>query len=80
MHAEKQHEKKEKTKDEVYYVQKIEDIHKINPSGKVLLEGEDDRDDGYVEVWSTYLEDKEVRRPTHGDRFSSKEMKAEKRN
>lgn len=61
----KQHEKKEKEKDEAYYVYRIEDLRKMKLIGNVMVVGEKQSDDGNFEVWSTYLKDHEVRKPTH---------------
>lgn len=61
----KQSEKKEKEKDESYYIQKIEDLRKMKLNRKALTVGDGDSDNGNIEVWSTYSEDEEVRKPTH---------------
>lgn len=42
------------------------------------MDGADDSDDGMVEVWSTYSEDEEVRKPSHGKYFVAKESKGDK--
>lgn len=68
------HEKKEKTKYEYYYNQKIEELWKSKSNGKALILEEDDND-GRVEVWSTDSEDEEIWRPTHGKGFIVKEDK-----
>ncbi|KAI3523775.1 hypothetical protein L1887_02171 [Cichorium endivia] len=63
----RQNEKKEKEKDEAYYVQKIEELRKKDKStAKPAFVVQEDDEDGMVEVWLTDSEDDEVRKPTHG--------------
>ncbi|KAI3508867.1 hypothetical protein L1887_23887 [Cichorium endivia] len=63
----KQNEKKEQVKDEAYYAQKIEEPRKKDTSNaKPTFMVQEDDEDGAVEVWSTDLEDEELRKPTHG--------------
>lgn len=52
MCAEEEKRKKEKTKDEVSYGKKIEDLQKKNVQGKDLIVEEDDSDVENIKVWS----------------------------
>lgn len=61
----KKREKKEKRKDEAYYVKKFKDVKKLNIQRKALIVEEEDNDAGNVEVWFTDYEDDEIRRTTH---------------
>lgn len=56
----KQNEKKEKEKDEAYYVHKLEDHRNLKLTGKTLIVEENASDSGNIEVWSTNSEDDEV--------------------
>lgn len=60
----KQNEKKEKDKDEAYYVNKIENLCKSS-SKPTLVVTEDNNDVVNIEVWSIDSEDEEVHRTTH---------------
>lgn len=72
----KQNEKKEKDKDEAYYVKKIEDLHKLKVNGNALMVCDEKNDDENVEVWSTESKD-EFRRQPHGDWLIVKGLKNE---
>lgn len=74
----KQNEKKEQEKDELYYVQTIEDLDKMKLNGKALITGEDDSDSGNIEVLSTDSEDDVVRKATHGTCFVANKYEEEK--
>lgn len=66
----KQQEKNEKEKDKAYYMQRIKELHNSKLNGKVLIIGEDDNDDGNVEVRSTDSKDDKVRKPNHRECYT----------
>lgn len=53
-------------------MQKIVDLSKLNIIGKAFVTGEEDSDDGNVEVSSMDSEDDEFRKPTHGTCYVAK--------
>lgn len=71
-------EKKEKMKDEAYYVKKIEDLRKMNVIRKAPIVEEEDSDARNIYVWSTNSQDEEVRRPSHDALFASNVSTASK--
>ena len=63
----RKHEKEETVKDEAYYTQKIANLKIKKPVGQAMIvENVHSDSDGNMEVWSSGLDDEEIRRPSHG--------------
>ena len=56
-------------KDEAYYVIKIKDLKKVKLIGNALIaELGNSKDGRKIEVWSSGFDEKEIRKPTHGQK------------
>lgn len=65
MHAKEKEKKKDLFKEEAYYVEKIEKIC-ARTKGVYLVARGGDKEEGTYHIWSSRLDDDEMRNPTHG--------------
>ena len=69
LHAkEEERERENVTKNEAYYVEKLENFRNMNVKGTNLVVAKDD-DEG-MEIWSSRSDDEDMMRPTHGAMFA----------
>ena len=65
----KREEKKERVKDEAYYVERIEEVRE-RTKGMSLVAKISGDGDGTYQIWSSRSDEEEVRNPTHGTMYA----------
>ena len=74
----KRDEKKNKLKDEAYYVERLEEVH-AKAKGLSLVAKGMYEDESTYQIWSSGSDDEEAQNPTHGAMFSMHEDEEEEK-